>query len=90
MNNWCFVGFLHIFLLGILIFKGLTARRLYKSFGVKGLIVRLLLSTQANIQFVYITVYVQSLVLNVKKNRKTSSFENMTGTSPDRESQFCF
>jgi hypothetical protein len=28
----------HIILLGILIFKGLTARRLYKSFGVKGLI----------------------------------------------------
>jgi hypothetical protein len=27
-----------MFLLGILIFKGLTARRLYKSFGVKGLI----------------------------------------------------
>jgi hypothetical protein len=26
-----------MFLLGILIFKGLTARRLYKSFGVKGL-----------------------------------------------------
>jgi hypothetical protein len=26
-----------IFLLEILIFKGLTARRLYKSFGVKGL-----------------------------------------------------
>jgi hypothetical protein len=25
------------FLLGSLIFKGLTARRLYKSFGVKGL-----------------------------------------------------
>jgi hypothetical protein len=25
------------FLLGILIFKGLTARRFYKSFGVKGL-----------------------------------------------------
>jgi hypothetical protein len=33
-----FVGFLHIFLLGILIFKGLTPRRLYKSFGIKGLI----------------------------------------------------
>jgi hypothetical protein len=32
-----FVGFSHIFLLGILIFKGLTARRLYKSFDVKGL-----------------------------------------------------
>jgi hypothetical protein len=32
-----FVGFSRIFLLGILIFKRLTARRLYKSFGVKGL-----------------------------------------------------
>jgi hypothetical protein len=32
-----FVGFSRIFLLGILIFQGLTARRLYKSFGVKGL-----------------------------------------------------
>jgi hypothetical protein len=32
-----FVGFSPIFLLGILIFKGLTARRLSKSFGVKGL-----------------------------------------------------
>jgi hypothetical protein len=33
-----FVGFSRIYLLGILIFKGLTARRLYTSFGVKGLI----------------------------------------------------
>jgi hypothetical protein len=33
-----FVGFSRIFLLGILIFKRLTARRLYKWFGVKGLI----------------------------------------------------
>jgi hypothetical protein len=33
-----FVGFSRIFLLGILIFKGLTARRLYMSFGPKGLI----------------------------------------------------
>jgi hypothetical protein len=32
-----FVGFLRIFLLGTLIFKGLTSRRLYKSFGVKRL-----------------------------------------------------
>jgi hypothetical protein len=31
-----FVGFSRLFLLGVLIFKGLTARRLYKSFGVKG------------------------------------------------------
>jgi hypothetical protein len=33
-----FICFSRIFLLGILIFKGLTARRRYKSFGVKGLI----------------------------------------------------
>jgi hypothetical protein len=32
-----FLGFSRIFLLGILIFIGLTARRLYKSFGFKGL-----------------------------------------------------
>jgi hypothetical protein len=37
MNNCAFVGFSRIFLLGILIFKGITARRLYKSFAVKGL-----------------------------------------------------
>jgi hypothetical protein len=37
MNNWCICWFSRIFLLGILIFKGLTERRLYKSFGVKGL-----------------------------------------------------
>jgi hypothetical protein len=35
MNNWCiFWLFTHI-LVGILIFKGLTARRLYKALGVK-------------------------------------------------------
>jgi hypothetical protein len=32
-----FVGFSHTFLLGILIFKGLTVQRLYKSFDIKGL-----------------------------------------------------
>jgi hypothetical protein len=37
MNNCCICWFLTHILLGILIFKGLTARRLYKSFGVKGL-----------------------------------------------------
>jgi hypothetical protein len=37
MNNWCICWFFTNFLLGTLIFKGLTARRLYKSFGVKGL-----------------------------------------------------
>jgi hypothetical protein len=38
-NNCCIGGFTCIFLLGILIFKGLTACRLYKSFSVKGLTV---------------------------------------------------
>jgi hypothetical protein len=37
MNNWCICWFSRIFLLGIIICKGLTARRIYKSFGVKGL-----------------------------------------------------
>jgi hypothetical protein len=37
LNNWLFVGFSRTFLLGILIFEGLTARHLYKSLGVKGL-----------------------------------------------------
>jgi hypothetical protein len=37
MNNWCICWFITHILLGILIFKGLSARRLYKSFGVKGL-----------------------------------------------------
>jgi hypothetical protein len=37
MNSWCICWiFTHIFT-GILIFKGLTVRRLYKSFGVRGL-----------------------------------------------------
>jgi hypothetical protein len=38
-----FVGFSRIFLLGILIFKGLNARRLYKSLGFKVLMKRQLL-----------------------------------------------
>jgi hypothetical protein len=37
MNNWCNCWFFtHIFT-GNLIFKGVTARRFYKSFSVKGL-----------------------------------------------------
>jgi cytochrome b561 len=37
MNNWCICWFLTHFFLGILIFKGLTVRLFYKSFGVKRL-----------------------------------------------------
>jgi hypothetical protein len=54
MNNWLFVGFLRIFLLGILIFKGLTARRLYMSFGVKGL--RVSIPLCGNIKWIYKSV----------------------------------
>jgi hypothetical protein len=39
--NGVFVRVSRIFLVGILIFKGLTEQRLYKSFGVKGLINKL-------------------------------------------------
>jgi hypothetical protein len=39
MNNWCVCWFFTRIFTGILIFKGLIARRLYKSFGVKGLMV---------------------------------------------------
>jgi hypothetical protein len=35
-----FVDFSRIFLLGFLVFKGLTARRLYESFCVKGLMLK--------------------------------------------------
>jgi hypothetical protein len=37
MNNWCICWFFTHILEGIIIFKGLNTRRLYKSFGVKGL-----------------------------------------------------
>jgi hypothetical protein len=54
-----FVGFSRIFLLGILIFKGLTAQRLYKSFGVKGLITTLSLDI-----FAFCTHFSTSAIVN--------------------------
>jgi hypothetical protein len=38
MNNWCICWFSSIFLLEILIVKGLAAGRVYKSFGVEALV----------------------------------------------------
>jgi hypothetical protein len=63
MNNWCIYWFFTHFLLGILIFKGLTARRLYKSFGIKGLSFVKLLGTPAVNLITSLLLY-QSLLLN--------------------------
>jgi hypothetical protein len=49
MNNGVCVGLLRIVLLGILNFKGLTKRRLYKSFGDKSLI-----TTETGTPFVFV------------------------------------
>jgi hypothetical protein len=43
--------FSRIFLLGILIFKGITARRLHKSFGVNGLIMPVRRTAKAHLEF---------------------------------------
>jgi hypothetical protein len=62
-----FVGFSRIFLLGILIFKGLTARRLYKSFGVKGLSIGLRVvhsNKLPTIRSILMTIYMCVLCLN--------------------------
>jgi hypothetical protein len=49
MNNWCICLFFTYIFTGDFIFKGSTARRLYKSFGVKELI-RKLSDRKANSQ----------------------------------------
>jgi hypothetical protein len=41
MTNWCIYWFFKYILMGILNFKWLIPRSLYKSFGVKGLIIPL-------------------------------------------------
>jgi hypothetical protein len=64
-----FLGFSRIFLLGIIIFKGLTARRLYKLFGVKGLIQsnrRLCFNGESYIIFLIYTTGWNSSNLNLK------------------------
>jgi hypothetical protein len=74
--------FLRIYLLGILIFKGLTARRLYKSFGVKGLsiIKSYILPTQC--------IYVLGVVL--RKLAATSYYgSNVWGFITHDESVYC-
>jgi hypothetical protein len=60
MNNWC-IGwfFMHIFK-GILIFKGLTGLRLYKSFGVKGLIYFRDIRSCLRLGYRAVTVFVSS------------------------------
>jgi hypothetical protein len=75
MNNWFIFWFLRIFLLGILIFKGLTARSLYKSFGVKRLISPTYLTyrpigVQISMKNIYIyiyTVYIYSFIVRKVK-----------------------
>jgi hypothetical protein len=44
-----------IFLLGILIFKGFTARRIYKSFGIKGLMYHNARSIKHQVHFIIST-----------------------------------
>jgi hypothetical protein len=63
-----FVGFSCIFLMGILILKGVTAQRLYKSFGVKGLILIVLniLSYLVNHLFNLIKSYKFILLMDIK------------------------
>jgi hypothetical protein len=79
MNNWCICWFSCIFLLGILIFEGLTAQSLYKLFGVKGLIQSVLIS-----QILECMVWQGTfnfLMLVHVKNRKSFLWKYFTSTS---------
>jgi hypothetical protein len=79
MNNWCICWvFTHI-LLGILIFKGLTARRLYKSFGVKGLIFTSARTSNLNLS-VIIFIFFHSVYSEISRNIffcNAITFENL-------------
>jgi hypothetical protein len=66
MNYCCICWFSSIFLLGILIFKKLIARRRYKSFGVKGLrntwAMRYLTHTNESPSF-HVTIFLQISII---------------------------
>jgi hypothetical protein len=63
-----FVGFSRIFLLGILIFKGITARRVYKSFGAKGLKKQLAVRLFSNMYFSLGEFrFIAALIIDIKE-----------------------
>jgi hypothetical protein len=61
MNNCCICWFFTHILLGILIFKGLPARRLYKSFGVKRLISHVTQLCKLYLLVVHFSIYGRNL-----------------------------
>jgi hypothetical protein len=63
---------LSVFLLGILIFKGLTVRLLYKSFGVKGLAGLLISEPIARAQYVNETL-VQNIAGQWRSDSRTDA-----------------
>jgi hypothetical protein len=67
MNNCCICWFFTHILLGILIFKGLTERRLYKSFGVKVLIVNFVRSSKLTNKHVHNFVILRRRPLSFNK-----------------------
>jgi hypothetical protein len=62
MNNWGICWFFeHIFTVDL---KGLTARRFYKSFGVKGLKIRLLYRNESSRKHLNTSAHVQLLIVH--------------------------
>jgi hypothetical protein len=53
MNNWCICWFFTRIFTMILNFKGLAVRRLYKSFGVKGVIINACIQIGTSFSFRY-------------------------------------
>jgi hypothetical protein len=69
----------HAYFIGILIFKGLTARRLYKSFGVKGLINA---NISCNIKSYFITVRNGNFILYLKQLEVVIQVYSLVRTVP--------